>query len=65
MKKIILGTGLSGLVGTRIIEVLSDRYTFEDLSYETGFDITQSKNIEDKIRQYPTQWLMFRRFWPT
>ncbi len=21
--------------------------------------------IEDKIRQYPTQWLMFRRFWPT
>lgn len=58
MKKIILGTGLSGLVGTRIIEVLKDRYLFEDLSYDTGFDITHSNSIKDKIRQSGAEYIL-------
>lgn len=37
MKKII-GTGLSGLVGSRVVELLS-QYTFEDASLETGVNI--------------------------
>lgn len=36
----ILGTGLHGLVGSRIVELLSPRYTFENLSRSTGVDIT-------------------------
>ena len=31
----ILGTGLDGLVGSRIIELLSDKHEFENLSIST------------------------------
>ncbi|OGH37522.1 MAG: hypothetical protein A3B44_02925 [Candidatus Levybacteria bacterium RIFCSPLOWO2_01_FULL_38_21] len=41
----ILGTGLSGLVGSRIEELLRDKYQFEDLSLATGVDITDSEKI--------------------
>ena len=43
----ILGTGLSGLVGTRVTELLADKYEFEDLSLDTGVDITD-KDLVDK-----------------
>ena len=36
----IIGTGLSGLVGSRIQELLSGRYQFIDFSLESGVDIT-------------------------
>lgn len=39
MKIPLLGTGLSGLVGSRIVELL-DEYQFTDLSFSTGVDIT-------------------------
>ncbi|OGH21617.1 MAG: hypothetical protein A2629_01795 [Candidatus Levybacteria bacterium RIFCSPHIGHO2_01_FULL_41_15] len=39
----ILGIGLSGLVGSRIEELLKDKYQFEDLSLTTGVDITDSE----------------------
>lgn len=45
----ILGTGLSGLVGSRITELLQDKYDFENLSLETGFDITDKKSINGRI----------------
>jgi dTDP-4-dehydrorhamnose reductase len=45
----ILGTGLSGLIGSRIIDLLKDRYEFENLSISTGFDITQKQTAEDMI----------------
>jgi len=45
----ILGTGLSGLVGTRIIELLGNKYEFEDLSLDTGFDITSKESVFQKI----------------
>jgi len=41
----ILGTGLSGLVGSRIQELLRDKYQFEDLSITTGVDITDSEKV--------------------
>lgn len=41
----ILGTGLSGLVGSRIQELLKNNYQFENLSLNTGVDITDSEKI--------------------
>ncbi len=35
----ILGTGLSGLVGSRIVELLQSRHSFQNISLETGIDI--------------------------
>ena len=42
----ILATGLSGLVGSRIEELLIDKYQFENLSLDTGVDITDSEKIK-------------------
>lgn len=41
----ILGTGLSGLVGSRIVELLQHKHDFENLSLETGVDITNKNEI--------------------
>ncbi len=49
MKKKILGTGLTGLVGSRIVELLGNKFDFEDLAFEKGFDITKKETIEGKI----------------
>lgn len=45
----ILGTGLTGLVGSRIVELLSDRFTFENISLETGVDITDRQSVTKRI----------------
>lgn len=45
MKTPILATGLSGLVGTRIKEVLGETYEFTDLSFATGVDITKEEDV--------------------
>src|SRR5258706_906045 len=50
MKKKILGTGLSGLVGSRITELLSSDYEFEDVSYSTGVDITNKNQLLEKFK---------------
>ena len=42
----ILGTGLSGLVGSRIVELLKGRYDFET----SDIDITDRQKIIDKIK---------------
>ncbi len=46
MKKPVLVTGLSGLVGTRIKELLEDKYSFIDLSLASGVDITDYESLE-------------------
>ena len=46
----VLGTGLSGLVGSRIVELLSSKYDFEDISFDTGVDITDRKRVFEKIK---------------
>ncbi len=45
----IFGIGMSGLVGSRISEQLADRYSFDNLSLDTGVDITNPQTL-DKIR---------------
>lgn len=49
----ILGTGLTGLVGSRIVELLSDQYEFENLSYENGIDITNKDQVEKIVVDSP------------
>ncbi len=48
MKK-ILGTGLSGLVGTRIVELLGKKFDFQNLDLTTGIDITNKKQLANEI----------------
>jgi len=51
MKK-ILGTGLSGLVGSRVVELLS-KYSFEDASIDTGVDILNYDSLENFFENNP------------
>ncbi len=46
----ILGTGLDGLVGSRIVELLSSKYQFENNSISTGLDITDRDAVLEKIK---------------
>ena len=45
----ILGTGLSGLVGSRIVELFENQYDFQNLDLTSGVDITKPEEIEQKI----------------
>lgn len=51
----ILGTGLDGLVGSRIVELLSDKYEFENLSLSTGVDISDRNTVLEKIKDSDAQ----------
>lgn len=42
----ILGIGITGLVGSRIVELLGSKYKFSNLSLETGVNITDSTTLE-------------------
>jgi len=44
MKKII-GTGLSGLVGSRIVELLKDKFEFVDFSLDSGVDLLNKDSL--------------------
>lgn len=45
----VLGTGLSGLVGSRIVELFGSQYDFLNLDLTTGVDITKPEEIEQEI----------------
>lgn len=45
----VLGTGLSGLVGSRIVQKISSKYNFTNLDLTTKVDITNLNQIEQKI----------------
>ena len=51
MKSPIIGTGLSGVVGSRLVELLQDEYDFEDLSLESGVDITNTSQLKRLFAQ--------------
>lgn len=46
----ILGTGLTGLVGSRVVELLKDKYEFENLSRSSGVDIADKNQVLEKIK---------------
>ncbi|MDO8460993.1 MAG: SDR family oxidoreductase [bacterium] len=45
----ILGTGLSGLVGSRVVELLKPQYEFENIGHETGIDIADREGVIQAI----------------
>lgn len=45
MKTKIIGTGLSGLVGSRIVELLGDKFEFIDFSLDKGIDILNKDSL--------------------
>ena len=51
----ILATGLTGLVGSRLTELLSDSYELEGLSRKTGIDITDKASVISKITSSDAQ----------
>lgn len=53
----IIGTGLSGLVGSRVVELLSPEFSFENLSLETGVDITKKNIVSSLITASPASWV--------
>lgn len=54
----ILGTGLTGLVGSRVVELLKDSYEFENVSTSTGVDITNLSQVEHAISQSDAEWVI-------
>jgi len=51
MKPIIIGTGLSGLVGSRFTEAYKNDFIFQNLDITEGIDITDRKLTKQKIEQ--------------
>lgn len=51
MKPKIIGTGLSGLVGSRIVELLKDKFEFIDFSLDTGVNILDQSNLASAFEQ--------------
>lgn len=47
----ILTTGLNGLIGSRIAELLKDQYSFENVSRTTGVDITNLDQVQKAVSQ--------------
>jgi len=54
----ILGTGLDGLVGSRIVELLGNKHQFENLSIITGVDITDRDTVLEKINSSDAQIIL-------
>lgn len=54
----VLGTGLTGLVGSRVVELLSPQYIFENLSLETGVDITNKELVDEHVNNSDAPWVM-------
>lgn len=49
MKIPVLATGMSGLVGTRIKDLLSSEFEFTDLSLATGVNIVNFEEVEKRL----------------
>jgi len=58
MKKTLLGTGLSGLVGSRMLEMMSSEYEFENLSLETGVNILNIKEVDQRFSSSKAEWVL-------
>jgi len=48
----IIGTGLSGMVGSRLVELFSDKYRFINLDLTTNIDITDAVAVNQALSQH-------------
>lgn len=51
----VLGTGMRGLVGSRLQELLSPQYEFENLDRTSGIDITNQDQLSEAIKNSDSQ----------
>lgn len=51
-KPVILGTGLSGMIGSRFSEMFAKEFEFVNLDLATGVDITRMDQIEEVLKKY-------------
>lgn len=51
----VIVTGLSGLVGTRVSELLGEKYTFENMDMTVGVDITNHAQVDQFINSSKAQ----------
>ena len=58
MKQKIIGTGLSGLVGSRVVELLGKEFEFEDISRKTGTDILDKEAVVNRIKNSDAQFVL-------
>ncbi len=55
MKQSLLGTGLSGLVGSKFVDMFSDRYEFSNLDLSSGVDITDAESVKKAFESNPAE----------
>ena len=53
----IIGTGLSGLVGSRVTALLSPKFSFTDLSKETGVNLLDFSKVREMITSSHSPWV--------
>lgn len=53
----VIGTGLTGLVGSRIVELLSPDYEFEHISLDHGIDITNFSLLDQFFSASSADWV--------
>lgn len=59
MSKIpLLGTGLSGLVGSKFVEMFADRYECKNLDLSTGVDITDETAVRQAVEHSPARSIL-------
>lgn len=51
MNNVVIGTGLSGLVGSRFVDLYKDKFQFENLDLTTGVDITNKSSVEKALSE--------------
>lgn len=51
-KKKVIGTGLSGLIGSRIVELLGKKYDFIDFSKNKGVDILDFLRLDELFKEH-------------
>lgn len=62
-KPTIIGTGLSGMVGSRFVELNQDKFNFINLDLTTGVNITNAKKVETALAKHqPTTVIHFAAF---
>lgn len=51
-KPTILGTGLSGMIGSRLVEMFGSEFNFVNLDLATGVDITDTESVNQVLGKY-------------
>jgi len=52
LKTKIIGTGLTGLVGSRIVELLNDKFEFIDFSLDKGINILDQNSLSQAFASH-------------